>query len=392
MMGAFVAALPLPYRYGNLILIPLLLYWLAAGRYKNTLPLIKESAVIKLFVLFFGIVLLSIVTSENFNYRFSFIERYLGLLVFPLIFSSFQLTTNDVSKLLKIFVVSCSVCAIYSLISTFIVYEMTPADLSIEENFGYFSWILPETLNLKSNYYSWFVAFCLIIIVEIIFQTPKRHVQILWLILFCFLFVFLGVLSSRTSFIAAVLILVIYFARLAIQHKFRVGKSLIIGIVVIGLALVSLQSPFLKAKIGGVITGGGQSDPRYILFQCGWQIFSENVLFGTGICDVEDLALSCYKTFNDVEAIEKEYNFHNVFIQVGASMGIIGLTILIALIIAIILRAKEVGRLTHIGFIVLFCFACTTESLLTRNKGISFFSTFSALLFILKPHEENTTC
>jgi O-antigen ligase len=337
------------------------------------------------------IILISIVTSENFNNQFSFIEKYLGLIALPVVFSAFKLTQEDINKLLLCFVASCFACAIYSLISTFIVYDMTPGDLVIAENFRYFSWVLPETLTLKSNYYSLYVGFSVIILVENIFKTPKRAVKVVLAIVFCFQFAFLGLLSSRTSFIAVVLLLIFSLSKLIFQRTFRIRKLAAITVTLIVLVLLALQSPFLQAKIGTILSGGTQSDPRYVLFQCGWEIFAENFWFGVGVADVEPSAMECYKIFDDTEAIEKQYNFHNVLLQFGASTGIFGLICFLALIVTLFLKALRSNTMIHIGFVFLFFLACMTESLITRNKGVFYFATFSTLLFIHRSYEEDTS-
>jgi O-antigen ligase len=387
---AFIVAIPFPNRYGNLILIPVGLYWILARRYPISLEKVKESIIVQLFVVLFGIILISILTSENFNNQFSFIEKYLGLML-PVVFSAFKLTREEINKLLLCFVGSCFVCSIYSLISTFIVYEMSPRDLMIAENFRYFSWVLPETLGLKSNYYSLYVGFSLIILAESIFRIPKRVYRVVLAMVFCFLFAFLGILSSRTSFLAVVLLLIFYVTRLIFQRAFRKRKLAAIAVTLIVLVVLALQSPFLQSRIGTILYGGTESDPRYILFQCGWKIFAENFWFGVGVADVEPLAMECYKTFNDTEAIENQYNFHNVFLQLGSSTGIFGLLCFVALIVTLFLKAIRINTITHIGFIFLFSLACITESLLTRNKGVIFFATFSTLLFIHRSYEEDTS-
>jgi O-antigen ligase len=173
------------------------------------------------------------------------------------------------------------------------------------------------------------------------------------------------------------------------QNKFRVGKALIFVAGLVFLVIIALQFPFLHSKITQVLYGGTQGDPRYTLFQCGWRLFSENFLFGVGICDVKEVALMCYGTFNDAEAIENKYNFHNAFLQIGVSTGIIGLVTFTALLAYLFVQALKLKRITHIGLIFLFTLGCITESLLTRNKGLIFFSTFTSLLFILRPYEKD---
>jgi O-antigen ligase len=285
----------------------------------------------------------------------------------------------------------CVVCTIYSLVSTLIVYDLTVeyifSDASV---FSYFSWILPVTMDLKSNYYSLYIGLCLVILLDNIFNKTNKRYRPIMMIVFCYLFVFMGLLSSRTAFLAVVVFSIFYLIRFILKNEFKVSKLLIVGGILVGLIILSLQLPFMHSKVFNFLESGTESDPRHMLFQCGWQIFSDHFLFGAGIFDVEELAFDCYRSFNNTQAIEEKYNFHNVFLQWGASTGIIGLIIYITLIVLLLIRAVKIGKMIPMGFVFLFFLASLTESLLTRNKGLIFFTTFATVLLIHKPYDEDT--
>lgn len=256
---------------------------------------------------------------------------------------------------------------------------------------SYYSWLLPETLHLKSNYYSLYIGFCLVILLENILLTSNRNHRIILMLPFCFLFLFLGLLSSRMSFLAVAIFLTVWLCKFVFERKFRAKSLLIIGSTVVFLIILTLQFPFLHSKISGILEQGTQSDPRYMLFQCGWQIFTDNFFFGAGISDVEELAIICYESVNNTIAIDEQYNFHNVFLQWAASTGMAGLLVFTILLVLLFVRAIKMNKMVPLGFIFLFFMASLTESLLTRNKGLIFFTTFSTLFFIRQSNEEDTS-
>lgn len=393
LLAIYLAAMPLPYRYGNLILIPLILNWLVQRKYKESYEVIRDSKVFKSLVVLFLIMLASIVTSDNFAFKLSQIERYLPLIFIPIIFCGFSISSLQLKRLLLwSYVSSCVVCAVYTLISTFLVYDLSLLEvLKSREYFGYYTWVLPETLELKSNYYSLYVGFALIILADNMFERHDRSYRVLTTSTFIFLFIFFGLLSSRTSFIAVVLILIFYVLQLAFNKNRNTKRVFVVGVVLAMLISASLQFPFLKSKFTGVIVNGAEVDPRYLLFQCGWGIFSENFLWGVGILDAKELAIQCHAKLNHIKAVEDRYNFHNVFLELGAATGILGVLAFTVLMVLLFWRAIKINRLKYLGFVFLFFLACMTESILSRNKGIIFFSTFTTLLFIQKPYEENTS-
>jgi hypothetical protein len=393
LLGVGIGTMPLPYRYSNLIFIPIILYWMASKKYEASLTAVKESTILKLFIVLFLITFLSIVTSKNFNMQFGRVEKYLPLITIPLFVSGYRVSAKQLNDILLFFFVGlCLLCTIYSLISTLIVYDLTvDYILSDATVFSYFSWILPNTLELKSNYYSLYIGLCLVILLDNIFNNSayKKYRPVLWAV-FSFLFIFMGLLSSRTAFIAVALLIVLYLFKFFLENRFKIVKLLVVAGILLSLLILSLQLPFMHSKVFNFLEAGTESDPRYIVFQCGWKIFKENFLFGAGVFDVEELALNCYRAFGDTHAVEEKYNLHNVFLQWGASTGIVGVVVYSILIVVLFIRALKADQMIPLGFIFLFFLASLTESLLTRNKGLIFFTTFSTVFFIRKPNEEDT--
>lgn len=67
-------------------------------------------------------------------------------------------------------------------------------------------------------------------------------------------------------------------------------------------------------------------------------------------------------------------NFHNEYIQIFAELGIFGLLILLAILILNIKKALKTKDFIHISFAILMISLFLTESFLSRQRGIVFFT------------------
>jgi O-antigen ligase len=166
---------------------------------------------------------------------------------------------------------------------------------------------------------------------------------------------------------------------------------MVVIILLYSLGLVmAYKTPYLQNRVSEVMNKGISLDPRWVTFHCGLKVFLANPLIGSGLGDVENLGLTCYEEKGFTEGIINRYHFHNEFIQIAAYSGLIGLISFCGLILSIIIRAIKKRGVIEVSFLVLFLLACQTESLLSRNKGILFFSFFSTLFFISN-HEKDST-
>ncbi len=137
-----------------------------------------------------------------------------------------------------------------------------------------------------------------------------------------------------------------------------------------------------------------QTNHRKFLWLHGWEVVREHLWIGTGT-GASDQALQLKLQNNDHKfwdgqdvyyLRDRNYNFHNTYLQQWATHGIVGLLILLLAMLVPFWRTHDFkGRL----FIVICGLSFLTESMLERQAGVLFFSFFYCLLFVVKTIDEN---
>jgi O-antigen ligase len=354
-------------------------WWLITGRFRLSFSVLKDSKIFLTLAAYYLAHIVSLIYSSNIPFGLRTLETKSSLIGLPVFLCGIRWDINLRNYVLKLYVITVIVTTIVSLISTVIEYGFDPADLS------YFSWVLPETIDLPSNYYALFVAFALIIL---IFGTLKSTFHIkkpLAIAGIIYLLLFLALLSSRASFFAFFLILLIYFGRLIFSgNKETRRKGVIATLVTCVLAVVlTVSVPYLRDRVSQVLSGL-DNDPRYPVFKSCLEVISANPIFGVGIGDVQDVLLKTYEKHNYQEALMNNYNPHNDLLQMQVTTGIVGTGLYLFLIFQMLRYIWAERNIFMISFVVLYLIASVSESILERNKGVVFFAFFLTVIFILK--------
>ncbi|HEX7015578.1 MAG TPA: O-antigen ligase family protein [Cyclobacteriaceae bacterium] len=364
----------------NSIAIGLLaVWWLVAGRYKLSFAVLKNSRLFLTLLAYYLMHVVSLMYSSNLPYGLRTLETKSSLIALPILLCGIRWDIRLRNYTLKLYLVTVIVTTLISLVSTVIQYGFDMSDLS------YFSWVLPMTIDLPANYYALFVVFALVIL---IFGTLKSifHIKTPLVIAgVIYLLVFLALLSSRASFFAFFMILLIYSGRLIFSGKKEVRRAGIIATLItcVLAAVLVVSVPYLRDRVSQVVRGL-DNDPRYPVFKSCVEVISTYPIFGVGIGDVQDVLKETYKKHNFQEALMNNYNPHNDLLQIQVTTGIVG-TALFLFLIFLMLRFLWIERnIFMISFVVLYLSASVSESVLERNKGVVFFAFFLTVIFILK--------
>ena len=133
-----------------------------------------------------------------------------------------------------------------------------------------------------------------------------------------------------------------------------------------------------------------QTNPRVFIWRYGADLIVKNPIFGFGVGDAKgelSVALeSCNAMYWDgerkVPIQNKNYNFHNQFMQTWAEVGIFGFLILLFLMIhPFLLKNSHPLFLIFIGLTFI---GCLTESVFERQAGVVLFAFMYPLLSGLK--------
>lgn len=182
-----------------------------------------------------------------------------------------------------------------------------------------------------------YLASFLITMMPFILLIPGRAWYILIFILMLYISLFLT--FSRAGWAIGLIQTTVYLFRkkLIIPRKI---KPSIIGIMVLIPIMIYFLFPHLSARLQSLnqaLTSGGSFDTRYKLFQEGFNIISKFPLTGIGLN-----YSTIYYMFNPVTDLYLlipnigNYRLHNLFLEITAETGLVGLFIFLAFLSSII--------------------------------------------------------
>ncbi|WP_207431165.1 O-antigen ligase family protein [Sabulibacter ruber] len=243
----------------------------------------------------------------------------------------------------------------------------------------YFSYYLPQNIKFHAPYYSLYIGACLIIHTYFLSRFWEKDLKrpFSFHLLAClFYFVFLALLSSRTSLVATVVVL----ALVAVYRAFVTRKFLALGIVVlltVGVGVLVLQKvTYLKMKFS---QNAGVAE-RNMMWISAWEIIKENPVLGVGTGDNRQALLNKYQENDFAEGLKSRFDAHNQFLMHGVSMGFLGGLALILLLLLLLRQAFLRKDYVLFSFVAVFTICCLTESLLQRRDGTLLFSFMVALM------------
>jgi O-antigen ligase len=375
-LGLFIVSWVFTESINNFIIIICALFWLGSRGYESLFEL-RRNYFVLWSLAFIAVLTFSVIYSTDTEEAWRLIGRRalipLIIIIFPHLISF-----SEEKKLLKIYVITWFFVSIYSLANTYFTYGI---DFN---NLAYYSWLLPKSIDISSTYYTLFIGFSFIIILSDIADRSIFKSRYLIIGLAIYFFCFLTLLSSRAPLLAATLTALLFpFFYFPKWSKKRVAAY--IGSIVTISSLITLASPFLRNKVSQLFYG---NDPHFFEITAGLQVFIKNPLIGAGIGDAQNELISAYKTIGFVQGIQENFNVHNEFLYAAMTIGVAGVILMGSIVIMCIRSAMKSMSYLQLGFSIIFFSCCMSEVLLNRQKGITFFAFFVALLFI-KSNEEN---
>ena len=365
-------------RYNYYAIIVFALIWVYKKRYKASREILLQSKVYISLCIYFAFVLVSLLYSEDLSYGLRVVESKSTLIVLPILLTGFTWDSLLRKDILKVFVICTFLLTVYSLVTTFYHFDMG-------SDWSYFSWILPQTSALSSNYYAIYLS---IAILALIFEFPRVRSTVSMAILIFVIFYFacfLALLASRAALVGTVLVIV-FFSIFTISRNH--GQERYRGIVIFSLTILTSfvlisTAPYLKSRIKQSVYNF-PTDPRYKLFVSVVNVFQKSPVFGVGVGDVKDELIEEYRKAENVEAYTNKYNAHNDWLQILISTGLVGFVLFLNFFFRLIKVAWNSKDLYSISFLLFFITVSLTESTLERNKGIMFFAFFVTFFFIIK--------
>ncbi|MDH7446384.1 O-antigen ligase family protein [Aquimarina sp. 2201CG14-23] len=357
--------------------------------FKSDKKLIPDNKILLLFPLYFIVMSLSLIYTDNISDGLNILQRSLSLFLFPVIFLFVKEDASTVKKLFDFlllgliisFFINFSV-AIYNSISIMkeeFLFEISIHDFNVFLNSFLNGWnyfIGDEFSKLiNPSYLSLYILLVLSYYLKHKLDTRLRTVIVTILFLYIFL------LAS----VAAYMILSIMSLLLIFNISDKNRKHTMMIMFFLG-CIVFLNNPrvfdfYSKVKdFGNTMEYGNSTSEkaRLLSWDASVKLIEEAPLLGYGIGDANDILIQKYKELGYAYNYENKYNAHNQFLQTTLQTGIVGLGVLVSIFILLAIRMKR-SRNEFSVFLILMI-SLIFESMLVRFNGIVFFSIIIPLL------------
>ncbi len=387
-------SLPFPLLFSNILIFLILPNHLAEAKISFHLKNTFNNEINWYLLILYFLFVLSAFISLNTNDIGSILERKLVLLAFPVLLYK-TLDLSVFKRILMAFVTGVSIALFYCVLASVYQYFLS-GDIN-----HLFYHALAGRVKLNAIYLSAYIVFSLFILIYFYrnsyFKNPK-----LYIVLALFLFLGLILLSSKMMFFIFILGL-FYLVLSDTKSNFKQSLSFLIPvilIIVLAISIPQIKNRFLleitsnldivkldKYTYNTPFTG---TTLRLTIWKHCYQIIKrENSwLMGVGLGDFQNLLNNEYVQTgmyvgnpNLKDTGYLGYGPHNQYIEMLFSIGIIGFFVFLLLIVRLLNKAKQSLNYLFVLFVILNLFFFMTESALSTNKGIVFF-TFFTMVFI----------
>ena len=357
--------------------------------FKTKNNFVLRNKVLLLFPLYFLLMVISLLYTENIQDGLQLIQRSLTLLLFPIIFLFVKEDASTVKRLFNFL--------LYGLILSFFinfgltVYDIFNSKFKPLNKAGIFDTIF-STLDfvikdwsqftgnnfsrlINPNYTSLYIVLVLsYFLKKTLSSTSRTGINIL-------LFLYLFLLSSKVAYAMLFIISILFI--LSITDKIK--KNMAIIILLLG-SIIFLNNPRIFEFYSRVKNFENQEDisavntekSRVLSWDTSLRLIKEAPLLGYGVGDANDVLIHKYKELGYSENYQNRYNAHNQFLQTLLQTGLLGFSILAA--IFIILGSRMNRSRNEFAVFLILLIAISFESMLVRFNGIVFFSVITPLL------------
>lgn len=368
------------------------LCWLLSTDYKNKLEVLGRNKMAGLFFIYFLWVVIGAFYTPAPGEAEKDLVMKLPFAVWPLVLGSlFLFSDKDKRKLLRLFILASVLSILTCFIFAFGAF-MNTADIQ-----EFFFTNLVDYKVLPPHYLGMYLSFCYGCLLYNGLRKNYffgRSVDVLMLVILAVGIVFISVRIQYVAF----LLLNCWIFFTFIYHRSGAFKA-VSGLLLVLLVFGSLTWAFpgsrhrIRDTYNEIVSfkstvNQKQTNHRKFLWTEGWEVVQENWLLGTGTGAAKG-ALQVKLQDNDAKfwdghdvyyLRDRNYNFHNVYLEHWANHGIIGFIILLAIII---LPLFAPGQAEGKIFLLICAVSFSTESMLERQAGVLFFSFFYTMFFML---------
>ena len=378
------------------VILFMVINWIVEGRFVRNFPFIfREKKRLLIFSLSFLylLYLIGMVWSDNYSYGWFDLEVKFSLLLFPLIFSTLdeQSTDGDYRRnVLWAFLAGCFTGMLILLINAFYRYSI----YHVRDVFYYTGF----SDSLHAGYLSMYLVFACSVLAGFFLddlKCRKKIIRGIIVVLSLFFFTMIFLLSSKAGLLTLLMVILL----VSVYIWFR-KKNWLYGFIflLIGIALFYGFSKLLPAstsRFAGVNKAlrenNRQAGParnesnadRLLVWKAALKVIIENPFTGVGTGDVKDALMLQYVKDDATAPYQLKLNAHNQYLQTFATLGVLGLLLIMILLIQPITLSLQAKDYLYFVFLLIFAFNLLVESMFEQQAGVIFFAFFNTFFFTL---------
>jgi O-antigen ligase len=328
-----------------------------------------------------------LINTLNFPYAGLDLQIKLSFLLMPLLLDQVPVSTTDYRRLTRSFIAGCTLFSMVLLVNAILEYTIWHDSAS----FFYIDFCSLQHVA----YFTLYINCALFFLTDEFYRMPgyrlrSRYLLAVWML---YLLVIVILLASRTAEMALLASLPLYIYLLTRLTGSRTRSLLFSCGAAVTMILVFFiisgthnrfeeknAAPLINTETAVASTSGVQHNVRFEIWKNALQLYSRNILFGTGTGDIKDELHRQYEKNNFQEGLIYNLNPHNQFLHTLVALGIPGLLVLVMIFFSAASKAIKKKNYILSAFVIAVFINCMTEGLLEKQAGVLFFVFFMIIL------------
>jgi O-antigen ligase len=386
----------------NIAIALLVIFSFGYNKIAEKMALLRQRPAIIFIIIFYVLQVISAFMSQDQEHGFRILQMRVPLLLFPISLGLIYLKDSLKFRIFFIYAAVITFVALACLISSLVVYSRTN-DAGFLYNDS-----LTDIIGKQSVYFALMVNLALFSYVYLILKNLVAAAAKKWIFIsMAFLMIVHFMLASRMeiSFLyGSGIVFALYYFFIVKKNK-KAGFIMIGGLAVAALLFIQLfpktinrfnellypdyrfESNAVESHYNMQLTSEQWNglNIRLAIWNCGWELVKKRPLFGVSIGDKDQALLDSFKEKGFNFGIRTNKNMHSTYLDLFASMGIIGLIVFLAgFIILPIVSCIQMKDIPGGLFLVDFMLSFVTETYPDRSMGCIIFGFFLAFILSYK--------
>jgi O-antigen ligase len=372
-------------RVNSISIFLLAFVWLLQNNFSRLWHTLKTNKLFYLFISFYVLEFLSMLYSDNTKTGRYELEKEFTILLLPIVAASSKaFSKQKINLLLWMFVLANFLVGVIGLLyATWVHFRW---------GLNYFFYHDLVTLfHFHATYYSIYLMFSICTVIYLYHKDPIVSTRIRKISLFI-----LAGFFSLLIFLLSIRFIIVFFCFGAlvgiIIYAVR-RKSILLGLLLVlgfaGFVYVAIsKNQVLRDRLMQIkenhkyefselnIYNGFTT--RLAQWECSYIIIKRQPWLGVGIGDTQDELQVEYKKNFLYYSFKDKFNTHNQYFQTTLGLGLVGLTVFLAMLIIPAIIAIRKKSYLYLCFIIIFSACCLTEATFCTQFGLVFYTVLNS--------------